>query len=98
MTDSDGSMDTSIHHDEKTRCSHTLSVESDSSRVESGIRYAFVHGSCKVPSLSLPETDGIFSFKVFHSRYPELHVDLKVICDLSYILIYVSVHAHVNSH
>lgn len=79
VTDSDGSMDTSIHHDEKTRCSHTLSVESDSSRVESGIRYAFVHGSCKVPSLSLPETDGIFSFKVFHSRYPELHVDLKIL-------------------
>lgn len=79
VTDSDGSLDTSIHHDEKTRCIHTLSVESDSSSVESGIRYAFVHGSCKVPSLSLPETEGIFSFKVFHSRYPELHVNLEIL-------------------
>ena len=83
MTDSDGSLDTSIHHDEKTRCIHTLSVESDSSSVESGIRYAFVHGSCKIPSLSLPETEGIFSVKVFHSRYPELHVNLEVISELS---------------
>ncbi|KAL0658761.1 hypothetical protein Bca4012_079346 [Brassica carinata] len=79
VTDSDGSLDTSIHHDEKTRCIHTLSVESDSSSVESGIRYAFVHGSCKIPSLSLPETEGIFSVKVFHSRYPELHVNLEIL-------------------
>ncbi|KAL0890596.1 hypothetical protein Bca101_014579 [Brassica carinata] len=79
VTDSDGSTDTSIHHDEKSRCFHFMSVESDSSSVESGIRYAFVHGSCKIPSLSLPETEGIFSFKVFHSRYPELHVDLKIL-------------------
>ncbi|KAF8089965.1 hypothetical protein N665_0493s0021 [Sinapis alba] len=79
VTDSDGSLDTSIHHDEKSRCFHFMSVESDSSSIESGIRYAFVHGSCKIPSLSLPETEGIFFFKVFHSRYPELHVNLEIL-------------------
>ncbi|CAH8342534.1 unnamed protein product [Eruca vesicaria subsp. sativa] len=79
VTDSDGSMDTSIHHDEKSRCFHTLSVESDSRSVESGIIYAFVHGSCRVPPLTLPETEGVFSFKVFHSRYTELNVNVEIL-------------------
>ncbi|KAG7551735.1 hypothetical protein ISN45_Aa06g023820 [Arabidopsis thaliana x Arabidopsis arenosa] len=78
VTDSDGAMDTSIHHDEKSGCFHTMSIESDSSSVESAIRYAFVHGSCKVPTLSLPESEGLFSFRVFHSRFPELHLTLKI--------------------
>ncbi|ESQ31967.1 hypothetical protein EUTSA_v10003513mg [Eutrema salsugineum] len=78
VTESDGSLDTSIHDDEKSGCSHTMSIESESSSVESGVRYAFLHGTCKIPSLSLPETEGAFSFKVFHSRYPELHMILKI--------------------
>ncbi|CAH8272083.1 unnamed protein product [Arabidopsis lyrata] len=80
VTDSDGSLDTRIHHDEKSGCFHTMCIESDSSIVESTIRYAFVHGSCKVPSLSLPENEGVFSYRVFHSRYPELHMSVKVTC------------------
>ncbi|VYS67775.1 unnamed protein product [Arabidopsis thaliana] len=78
VTDSDGVMDTSIHHDEKSGCFHIMSIETDSSSDESAIRYAFVHGSCKVPTLSLPEREGVFSFKVFHSRFPELHLSLKI--------------------
>jgi len=92
VTDSDGVMDTSIHHDEKSGCFHTMSIETDSSSDESEIRYAFVHGSCKVPTLSLPEREGVFSFKVFHSRFPELHLSLKVVMlwtELSYKLQYV---------
>ncbi|XP_019098024.1 PREDICTED: uncharacterized protein LOC104770817 isoform X2 [Camelina sativa] len=77
VTDSEGSLDASIHHDEKSGWFHTMSIESDSSSVESEIRYAFVHGSCRVPSLSLPENEGVFAFRVFHSRYPELHLSLK---------------------
>ncbi|XP_024006711.1 uncharacterized protein LOC18011562 isoform X2 [Eutrema salsugineum] len=78
VTDSDGDMDTSIHHDEKFGCFHTMSIDSDSRNMQSGIRYAFVYGCCKVPTLSLPENEGVFSFRVFHSRYPELHVNLKI--------------------
>ncbi|BAB01319.1 unnamed protein product [Arabidopsis thaliana] len=74
----DGSLDTSIHHDEKPGCFHTMSIESDSSSIESAIRYAFVHGSCKVSSLSLPENEGVFSCRVFHSRYPELQMSVKI--------------------
>lgn len=79
VTDSYGIMDTSINNDDKSECFHTLSIESDSSSVDSTTRYAFVHGSCKITSLSLPETAGAFSFKVFHSRHPELHMNLKVL-------------------
>jgi len=79
VTELDGSLDTSIHHDEKSGCFHTMSIESDSSSVESAIRYAFVHGSCKVSSLSLPENEGVFSCRVFHSRYPELQMSIKVV-------------------
>ncbi|CAF2016215.1 unnamed protein product [Brassica oleracea var. botrytis] len=78
VTDSYGIMDTSINNDDKSECFHTLSIESDSSSVDSTTRYAFVHGSCKITSLSLPETEGAFSFKVFHSRHPELHMNLKI--------------------
>ncbi|ANM68491.1 gamma-irradiation and mitomycin c induced 1 [Arabidopsis thaliana] len=78
VTELDGSLDTSIHHDEKSGCFHTMSIESDSSSVESAIRYAFVHGSCKVSSLSLPENEGVFSCRVFHSRYPELQMSIKI--------------------
>lgn len=78
MTDSYGIMDTSINNDEKSNSSHTLSIESTSRSVDSTVRYAFVHGSCKITSLSLPEPEGVFSFKVFHSRHPELHMNLKV--------------------
>ncbi|KAF8089966.1 hypothetical protein N665_0493s0022 [Sinapis alba] len=78
VTDSVGVMDTSINDEEKYNCSHTLSIESSSSRVDSTVRYAFVYGSCKITSLALPETEGVFSFKVFHSRHPELHMNLKI--------------------
>ncbi|EFH50441.1 hypothetical protein ARALYDRAFT_351449 [Arabidopsis lyrata subsp. lyrata] len=88
VTDSDGAMDTSIHHDEKSGCFHTMSIESDSRSVESAIRYAFVHESCKVPTLSLPESEGVFSFRVFHSRFPELHLTLN---GLSYNMIYLEI-------
>ncbi|WZZ01082.1 hypothetical protein YC2023_073410 [Brassica napus] len=76
VTDSYGIMDTSINNE--SECFHTMSIESDSSSVDSTTRYAFVHGSCKITSLSLPETEGAFSFKVFHSRHPELHMNLKI--------------------
>ncbi|CAH2044294.1 unnamed protein product [Thlaspi arvense] len=78
VTDSDGTTDDSIHDDEKSGCSHTMSIESDSRNIQRGIRYAFERGSCKVPSLSLPENEVVFSFRVFHSRYPELHVNLEI--------------------
>ncbi|VVB17361.1 unnamed protein product [Arabis nemorensis] len=78
VTDSDGSTDTSIHHDETSGRFHTMCIESDSSNIQSAVRYAFVHGSCTVPTLSLPEKDGVFSFKASHSRYPELHVNLEI--------------------
>ncbi|KAL0890595.1 hypothetical protein Bca101_014578 [Brassica carinata] len=78
VTDSVGIMDTCINDDEKSNCSHTLSIESSSSSVDSTVRYAFVHGSCKITSLALPDTEGVFSFKVFHSRHPELHMNLKI--------------------
>ncbi|EOA19247.1 hypothetical protein CARUB_v10000030mg [Capsella rubella] len=78
VTDLEGCLDTSINHDEKSGCFHTLSIEFDSSSEGSAVRYAFVHGSCKVPSLSLPENEGVFPFRVVHSRYPELHMSLKI--------------------
>lgn len=91
VTDSDGSVDATIHDDEKSECFHTMSIDSGSGNIQSGIRYAFIHGSCRVPTLSVPENESVFSFRVFHSRYPELHVNLEVvICELPYILQHVS--------
>ncbi|XP_019083924.1 PREDICTED: uncharacterized protein LOC104706733 isoform X4 [Camelina sativa] len=78
VTDSDGVIDTSIHHDENSGYFHTMSAESDSSSVESEVRYAFVHGFCKVSTVSLPKSEGDFSFRVFHSRFPEIHMSLKI--------------------
>ncbi|KAL0845609.1 hypothetical protein Bca101_018855 [Brassica carinata] len=78
VTDSVGITDTSINNDDNSECFHTLSIESDSSSFDSTTRYAFVHGSCKITSLALPESEGVFSFKVFHSRHPELHMNLKI--------------------
>ncbi|XP_019097222.1 PREDICTED: uncharacterized protein LOC104770816 isoform X1 [Camelina sativa] len=78
VTDSDGVIDTSIHHDENSGYFHTMSTESDSSSVESEVKYAFVHGFCKVPTLPLPESEGDFSLRVFHSRFREIHMSLKI--------------------
>uniref|UniRef100_A0A1J3I4J6 Protein DEFECTIVE IN MERISTEM SILENCING 3 n=2 Tax=Noccaea caerulescens TaxID=107243 RepID=A0A1J3I4J6_NOCCA len=78
VTDSDGSVDATIHYDEKSGCFHTMSIESGSGNIQSGIRYAFIHGSCRVPTLSVPENESVFSFRVFHSRFPELHVNLEI--------------------
>ncbi|CAN8277312.1 unnamed protein product [Cochlearia groenlandica] len=85
VADPNGTVDASIHHDEKSGCFHTMTIESDSSSDENdaSVRYTFVRGSCKVPVLSLPENAGVVSFKVLHSRYPELHVNLKVSINLS---------------
>ncbi|KAJ0248647.1 hypothetical protein HA466_0157180 [Hirschfeldia incana] len=78
VTDSVGIMDTRINNDDKSQSFHTLSIDSDSCSVDRTTRYAFVHGSCKITSLSLPDTEGVFSFKVFHSRHPKLHMNLKI--------------------
>ncbi|CAA7023350.1 unnamed protein product [Microthlaspi erraticum] len=77
VTDSDGSIDANIHDDEKSGCFHTMSIEFGSGNIES-VRYAFIQGSCKVSTLSVPENESVFSFRVFHSRYPELHLNLEV--------------------
>ncbi|XP_010519435.1 PREDICTED: uncharacterized protein LOC104798901 isoform X2 [Tarenaya hassleriana] len=89
VTNSDGTVDTSIHDDEKSGSYHTLTLKSDPAISENAIRYAFVHGCCKIPSLFLPKNEGLFCLEVFHFRHSELHMSLKISawCSLFCILI-----------
>ncbi|GMJ14975.1 GAMMA-IRRADIATION AND MITOMYCIN C INDUCED 1 [Hibiscus trionum] len=78
VVDSNGVVDKTFHDDEKCGQSHTLVVKSESSELDDCIRYVFKHGCCNITSFPLPQIEGPLCFKAFHSRYSELHCDVKI--------------------
>ncbi|KAL6509247.1 hypothetical protein OROGR_022557 [Orobanche gracilis] len=80
IVNSDGKVDEGIHHEEKHGQSHTLTIKSNSVSfdIDDTVRYSFRRGRCTIRSISLPHTEGIYSFSASHSRYPELHLDIEV--------------------
>lgn len=78
VINSDGDVDESIHDEEMHGQSHMLMIKSESMDTDDSIRYSFRRGHCTVRALPLPKKEGIFSFVVAHSRYPELHLTIEV--------------------
>ncbi|KAI9157714.1 hypothetical protein LWI28_026791 [Acer negundo] len=60
IVDSKGDIDVTVHDDEKSGQSHTLTIKSASISMEDSIRYAFRHGRCSVPAIPLPLNEGLF--------------------------------------
>lgn len=75
----DGEVDTKIHHDDQDCQFHMLTIKSDFFNAEESIRYTFKHGRCTIPSISVPEIEGTFSFEASHSQYTMLRQDVEVI-------------------
>ncbi|KAK2635775.1 hypothetical protein Ddye_030567 [Dipteronia dyeriana] len=78
IVDSKGDIDVTVHDDEKSGQSHTLTIKSVSVSMEDSVRYAFRHGRCSVPAIPLPLNEGLFCIVAAHSRYSELHLSVKV--------------------
>ncbi|KAI5394106.1 structural maintenance of chromosomes flexible hinge domain-containing protein GMI1 isoform X3 [Lathyrus oleraceus] len=74
----DGEVDTKIHHDDQDCQFHMLTIRSDFFNAEESIRYTFKHGRCTIPSISVPEIEGTFSFEASHSQYTMLRQDVEV--------------------
>ncbi|KAI3989733.1 hypothetical protein MKX01_009225 [Papaver californicum] len=74
---SDGTVDETVHDDVLNDHSHTLTIRSVSSVLDD-CEYTFQQGSCLVPSISVPQEPGIFSFEAAHSCDPELVLFVKV--------------------
>ncbi|KAK4835638.1 hypothetical protein QYF36_012364 [Acer negundo] len=67
IVDSKGDIDVTVHDDEKSGQSHTLTIKSASISMEDSIRYAFRHGRCSVPAIPLPLNEGLFCIVAAHS-------------------------------
>lgn len=78
IVDSEGNLDENIHNDEENGHFHTLSIKLDSSVTKSTTLYAFRNGRCTIPSLTVPQDAGCFSFSAVHSRHQELSLSIKV--------------------
>ncbi|CAO2838616.1 unnamed protein product [Amaranthus hypochondriacus] len=83
VVDSIGNVDITIHDSEKYAF-HTLRISSDFGGVES-IRYAFKHGRCIIPSITLPYKDGCFFIKASHSRHSELQLKFQILVSSSLV-------------
>ncbi|XP_044505503.1 structural maintenance of chromosomes flexible hinge domain-containing protein GMI1 isoform X4 [Mangifera indica] len=78
VVDSKGNIDVTIHDNEKGGQSHTLTIRPEHIGTEDSIRYAFRHGRCTVPTIPLPQCEEYFCFVAVHSRYTEVHLNVKV--------------------
>ncbi|OVA08214.1 hypothetical protein BVC80_1101g15 [Macleaya cordata] len=78
IVDSDGTVDETIHDDANFGQSHTLTITSESSKIDDCFRYTFRHGRCTVPFISIPREPGIFSVVAAHSCHTELFMVVKV--------------------
>ncbi|KAL5738591.1 hypothetical protein ACOSP7_031352 [Xanthoceras sorbifolium] len=78
IVDSKGDVDVTVHDDEKSGQSHTLTIKTASISTEDSIRYAFRLGRCTVPAIPLPQNEGLFCFVAAHSRYSELHLSIEI--------------------
>lgn len=78
VINTEGEVDENIHNEDKGGQPHTLAVQSDSLQIDDSLRYSFSYGRCKVRSIPVPVTEGIFYFEVAHSFHPELHLSVEV--------------------
>ncbi|KAL7003616.1 hypothetical protein U1Q18_004767 [Sarracenia purpurea var. burkii] len=78
ITNSEGSIDETIHHDESSGESHMLMMKSESLDIDDSVRYSFCYGRCVVRVISLPQKEAIVHLVAAHSRYPELHLIIEV--------------------
>ncbi|XP_062120131.1 structural maintenance of chromosomes flexible hinge domain-containing protein GMI1-like isoform X2 [Humulus lupulus] len=78
IVNSEGIVDETIHHEEKTGLSHMLTIKADWLDMEESTRYTFKHGRCVVPAILLSKTEGTICFSAFHSRHSSLSVNVKV--------------------
>ncbi|XP_074319839.1 structural maintenance of chromosomes flexible hinge domain-containing protein GMI1 [Silene latifolia] len=76
VVDPDGSIDQTIHNDDKHSPPHILKIRTGSAENDSA-RYVFKKGRCVVPSITLPKRKGDFFIEAVHSHYPELHLKFK---------------------
>lgn len=74
-----GHLDEMIHNNENNGQSHMLTIQSDLFNDDGCVRYAFCHGRCNIPLILIPHKEGEFTFKVSHSRHPELNLSVKVL-------------------
>lgn len=86
VVDSKGNIDVTIHDNEKGGQSHTLTIRPEHIGTEDSIRYAFRHGRCTVPTIPLPQCEECFCFVAVHSRYIELHLNVKVATNFMLII------------
>ena len=77
IVNSEGVVDDTIHHEEKSGQLHMLTIKAGSFMEES-LLFTFKHGRCTVTGLSVPEVEESFNFVAAHSYYPELHVNVEV--------------------
>ncbi|KAF8008424.1 hypothetical protein BT93_K2181 [Corymbia citriodora subsp. variegata] len=78
VVDPEGNLDENIHDDEENGHFHTLAITLDSSVTKSTTLYAFRKGRCIIPSLTVPQDAGCFSFSAVHSRHRELSLSIKI--------------------
>lgn len=78
IVDSEGKVDESIHHEEKHGQSHTLAIKCESFHIDDSKQYRFHYGRCTIPSIHLPDTEGVIYFQAVHSRFPDLNSAIKV--------------------
>ncbi|XP_052192848.1 structural maintenance of chromosomes flexible hinge domain-containing protein GMI1 [Diospyros lotus] len=78
IVNSEDEVDETIHDEESSGQSHTLIIKSGSLDANDSATYSFCYGRCLVRSISLPQEEGMVNLIASHSRYPELHVTIKV--------------------
>ncbi|XP_077226812.1 gamma-irradiation and mitomycin c induced 1 [Tasmannia lanceolata] len=78
IIDSEGAVDEAINDDAIHGLFHTLTIISESSKIDTTIRYAFQHGRCTVPAIPVPHEQGNFCFMASHSHHPELRISFEV--------------------
>lgn len=89
ITNPQGSVDETITDAEKSGQLHCLRLNSDTFEIDDSVRYSFRNGRCTIRAIPLPQSEGVFSFRASHSRYPELNVDIEVeINHHHYLLLY----------
>jgi len=87
--DSDGAIDVMIHGHQ-----HTLTIKSESSRIDDTVQYTFKNGRCIVPFIPVPVENGPFRLLVSHTQNPDLCVNIEVLPDL-YLVCYSTVNFQV---
>ncbi|XP_058100475.1 structural maintenance of chromosomes flexible hinge domain-containing protein GMI1-like isoform X2 [Magnolia sinica] len=77
--DSEGRVDEGIHDEPTHDQFHALTLTSESSQIDSTIRYTFRRGKCTVPSIPVPREEGDFQFVASHSHHPVLRTSVKIL-------------------